>query len=219
MSDDRVRLIFDVRDEIADMDITGSLGPTSSWAYCRRALALLQNHSPDFNRPPPPPNLDGAAFRLRWTTKSAVEPNDVKGLPASEYTSYLYSTVQFHLGDLWGIVNENHFMSHFKQFQDYPFETAKNHRLWFVEYLLVLAFGKAFLNHPGQSTNAAPPGSEYAARAMSLMPDVAEMHDEGILAVEVLSLAALYFQSIDMRISAYQLVCGTFLVTQVLRGC
>lgn len=38
------------------------------------------------------------------------------------------------------------------------------------------------------------------------MPDVAEMQEEGLLAVEVLSLAALYFQAIDMRISAYQLV-------------
>lgn len=184
----------------------GSLGPTSSWAYCRRALALLQTHSPDSSRPPAPINLDGAAFRLEWEPRSTIQNSDVKNLPATEYTSYLYSTVQFHLGELWGIVDDTHFMRSFKRFQTSPLETAISHRLWFVEYLFILAFGKAFLNHPGQATHAAPPGSEYASRAMSLMPDVAYMQEEGLLAIEVLSLAALYFQSIDMRISAYQLV-------------
>ncbi|KAK4500752.1 hypothetical protein PRZ48_008942 [Zasmidium cellare] len=183
-----------------------SLGPTSSWAYCQRALALLQSHSPNPNRPPTATNMDGAAFRLRWNPSATIEPSDVKNLPAADYTQYLYSTVRFHLAELWGIIDDSQFMKRFNQFQTSCLETARNHRLWFVQYLFVLAFGKAFLNHPGQSTSGAPPGSEFASRAMALMPDVADMHEEGILAVEVLSLAALYFQAIDMRISAYQLI-------------
>lgn len=51
-----------------------------------------------------------------------------------------------------------------------------------------------------------PSGSAFASRAMALMPDIAELHDEGLLSIEVLSLAALCFRSIDMRVSAFQYV-------------
>lgn len=86
--------------------------------------------------------------------------------------------------------------------------TASANRLWFVQYLLIIAFGKAFLEHssPGVVPDQGPPGSNYAARAMSLMPDAAQMHDEALPAIEALALAALYFQAIDMRAVAYQYV-------------
>lgn len=124
------------------------------------------------DRPPTPLNLDGTPFRLARSLKPTVEIQDVQNLPSNDYATYLYNTVQYRLGDLLGIIDEGHFMAHLKLFKEDPYQTAKTHRLWFVEFLLVLAFGKAFLNHPGSSTASGPPGSEHAAHVMSLMPDV-----------------------------------------------
>lgn len=104
------------------------------------------------------------------------------------------------------MIHEKHFMEQFELFQSNPLDTACNNRLWFIQYLFVIAFGKAFLAQPGQGTLASPPGSEYAARAMALLPDVSQLHDASLLAIEVLTLVALYFQSIDQRVVAYSFV-------------
>lgn len=137
-----------------------------------------------------------------------IDQNDLRGLPASDYASYLYNTVKFHLAELSGLIHESSFLAHFDRFQSSPLDTACNNRLWFIQYLFVLAFGKAFLAQPGQTISGSPPGSEYAARAMALFPDVAQLHDADLLGIEVLTLVALYFQAIDQRTVAYQYVCA-----------
>ena len=76
-----------------------------------------------------------------------------------------------------------------------------------AQYLLVLAFGEAFLYRDAPAP--APAGSAFAARAMALLPDVPQFHDEGLLAIEVLALAAIYLHSIDMRVPAFQYVSLT----------
>lgn len=164
--------------------------------------------SPDGLYTQVPLNLDGTAFRLKWTAKPFIEPADLRDLPAADYTLYLYSSVKFHLGELFGMVDDLSFLELLQRFQTDQQGTASANRLWFVQYLLVIAFGKAFLGHTsaGARSLAGPPGSDYAARAMSLMPDAAQMHDEALPAIEALALAALYFQAIDMRAVAYQYV-------------
>lgn len=129
-------------------------------------------------------------------------------LPAADYALYLYSSVKFHLGELFGMVDDLTFSDLLHRFDTDQEGTASANHLWFVQYLLIIAFGKAFLEHssPGVVPDQGPPGSNYAARAMSLMPDAAQMHDEALPAVEALALAALYFQAIDMRAVAYQYV-------------
>lgn len=55
------------------------------------------------------------------------------------------------------------------EFYKDPPSKAASSRYWYAQYLLVLAFGKAFItskNSPG-----APPGHQYASRAMALLPD------------------------------------------------
>lgn len=192
----------------------GYLAPTSTWSFCRRTLALLEGHTPSPGDPyaKAPLNLDGTAFRLKWTAKSAIEPSDFVDLPAADYALYLYSSVKFHLGELFGMVDDVSFSELLHLFHRDQEGTATANRLWFVQYLLVIAFGKAFLEHSsaGAVADQGPPGSKYAARAMSLMPDAAQMHDEGLPAIEALTLGALYFQAIDMRVAAYQYVCSAY---------
>jgi hypothetical protein len=181
----------------------GFLGPTSTWSYCRRALALVEHYVPQTTSPPDPLNLDGAAFTLRWTTKSNVDQEDLANLPPLDYAQYMLSTVKFHLGELFQIVDETHFVHHLKMFYQNPLQTAQQYRLWFVEFLLVLAFGKAFLVQSGPSSFA-PPGSEHGTRALALIPNLQQLHEGHILSIEVLALAAIYCQSVDIRVAAFQ---------------
>ncbi|KAI1452453.1 hypothetical protein F4805DRAFT_447319 [Annulohypoxylon moriforme] len=180
------------------------LGPTSTWSFCRRALLLLEAHTPSSDGSTAPLNLDGTAFRLRWQSKSMVDDHDLKNLPAADYALYLYNTAKFHLAELFSIVDEPFFLAQFERFHKNPWETAQTQRLWFIEYLLFLAYGQAFLAS-GPWFNS-PPGSHLAARALSLLPDPAYMHEENVRSIEVLVLVALYLQSIDMRAAAYQYI-------------
>ncbi|KAI5920642.1 hypothetical protein F4810DRAFT_681999 [Camillea tinctor] len=188
-------------------DATGRprfLGPTSTWSFCRRALLLLEAHTPSSDGSTAPLNLDGTAFRMRWYPKSTVEDSDLKNLPAMDYALYLYNTAKFHLAELFSIVDEPFFLEQFEAFHKNPRETAQTHKLWFIEYLLFIAYGQVFLG--SGPWISAPPGSNLAARALSLLPDPAHMHEEQMLGIEVLALVALYLQSIDMRASAYQYI-------------
>ena len=187
----------------------GFLGPTSTWSYTRKALALIEQYAPQAGTPPDPINTDGVAFRLRWKPKADVEQSDLANLPPKAYVTYMLSTVQFHLGELSQLIDQSNFERHLDSFYRDALSTAQYQRLWFVEYLLILAFGKAFLYQAGPVS--VPAGCEYGMRALSLLPDPAQMHEEQMLSIEVLALAAVYTQSIDMRMVAFQYVSSYFL--------
>ena len=173
------------------------LGPTSTWSFCRRALSLLEGHSPSPGGLSAPLNTDGTAFRLHWEPKVAVDSSDLRGLPPKDYALHLFNTCRFHFGELFGIVDEARFLVLFESFHRDGLRVAQKERLWFCSYLLLMAFGKAFLassHHP------------FASRAMALLPDPAYMHDAGLPGIELLALVALYFQSIDMRSTSYQYI-------------
>lgn len=180
------------------------LGPTSTWAFTRRLTFLLEQYGPQHEVTLSPFSTDGAAFHLKWAAKPHVERSDLLGLPPKNYVEYMYSTAKFQLGDLFSMVDEESFLQKLRAFHVDPWNMIQQHRLWFVEYLLFLAFGKAFTGGPDGSN--APHGHEFASRAMSLLPGPYEMHQEELLAIEVLALVALYFQAIDMRIIAYQYI-------------
>ncbi|CAI7607219.1 unnamed protein product [Penicillium manginii] len=182
------------------------LGHTSTWSFCRRVFTLLEDAGYS-TAPRAPLNLDGAAFRLHWHSKAEVDSSDLLKLPPIDQALFLYNTVKFRLGEIFSVVDQPNFLRIFDEFHKNPLKTAQTERLWFVEYLMLLAFGKAFTSYMN-TTTVAPPGSELAVRALSLLPDVAFLQDErpALLAMEVLALIALYFQSIDMRSPAYQYI-------------
>ncbi|KAJ5761514.1 hypothetical protein N7533_003553 [Penicillium manginii] len=183
------------------------LGHTSTWSFCRRVFTLLEDAGLYSTAPRAPLNLDGAAFRLHWHSKAEVDSSDLLKLPPIDQALFLYNTVKFRLGEIFSVVDQPNFLRIFDEFHKNPLKTAQMERLWFVEYLMLLAFGKAFTSYMN-TTTVAPPGSELAVRALSLLPDVAFLQDErpALLAMEVLALIALYFQSIDMRSPAYQYI-------------
>ncbi|KAF5568274.1 heterokaryon incompatibility het-6 [Fusarium napiforme] len=191
------------------------MGPASSWAFCRRVLALVGKHLPEANNEPLPWHLDGVAFRLQWRPLMPDEPPDISNLPPSDYAYFLIQTARFYLGPLASLIDEAEFLQHFKELYQDASAKATSCKLWYAQYLLMIAFGKAFLG--GKSTDGSPPGYQYAARAMPLMPELAGIALDPVLSAQALTLAAIYFQSIDMRVAAYQHI-GQALRICVLSG-
>ncbi|ENH69533.1 hypothetical protein FOC1_g10011890 [Fusarium oxysporum f. sp. cubense race 1] len=191
------------------------MGPASSWAFCRRVLALVGKHLPEANNEPLPWHLDGVAFRLQWRPLMPDEPPDISNLPPSDYAYFLIQTARFYLGPLASLIDEAEFLQHFKELYQDASAKAASCKLWYAQYLLMIAFGKAFLG--GKSPDGSPPGYQYAARAMPLMPELAGIALDPVLSAQALTLAAIYFQSIDMRVAAYQHI-GQALRICVLSG-
>ena len=90
------------------------------------------------------------------------------------------------------------------EFYEEPSVKMKSSKSWYIKFLLILAFGKAFLERSGDKTS--PPGSNYFIQAMDLLPNTEAMYREPIMAIEILCMVSLYLQSVDMRRSAYSYV-------------
>ena len=76
--------------------------------------------------------------------------------------------------------------------------------LWYIHYLIMLAFGKAFIVRKKSGTK--PAGAEFFVHAMKMLPDITYLTRNPIDSVEVPCCAALYYQCIDYRTAAYNMV-------------
>ncbi|KAF7164537.1 hypothetical protein CNMCM5623_009034 [Aspergillus felis] len=191
------------------------MGPSSSWSFCRRVLALIGKHVPESSYLPDPWHLDGVAFKLHWTSLRSDEVPDTTNLPPLDYALFLFNTVKFYFGHLFYIIDEPSYLQHLQELYRDPATKATSSRLWYAQYLLILAFGKAFVVQ--SSSQEGPSGSQYASRAMALLPDLSGIYCEPLDSIRALTLAALYFQSIDMRVAAFQHI-GQALRVCVVQG-
>ncbi|KAL1641015.1 hypothetical protein SLS58_006457 [Diplodia intermedia] len=117
-----------------------------------------------------------------------------------DYALFLFNTAKFYLGSILYIIDEADFLRRIHEFYDDPVGKAVSSRSWYAQFLLILAFGKASISN--ESSRDGPPGYQYAAQAMSLMPDLAGLAPDPIQAVQALALGAVYLQSVDMRVGA-----------------
>ncbi|GKZ28926.1 hypothetical protein AbraIFM66950_001884 [Aspergillus brasiliensis] len=167
------------------------LAPTSTWSFTARLKLMIAEKLQIVSHCSGPDLFDGDLYPLHWTPLSVNEHPDVSNLPSMDYALYLFNTVKFHLGHNFRLIDEANFIHHTQQF--YRGDAAKeasNNRLWFVQFLLVLAFGHSFLLPVGYRSNGdnkEPPGAKYFVRAMSLMPDPTTLTRSGFVAIEVLA--------------------------------
>ncbi|KAB8263078.1 hypothetical protein BDV32DRAFT_136151 [Aspergillus pseudonomiae] len=177
------------------------LAPSSMWSFTTR-LTIMMTEKLQLRNTHPSPTSEKESYPIRWEACSAGELPDISGLPSLDHALYLSETVRFHLGQSYRLYNEDEFIHNVREF--YYGDAAKmatEHRLWFIQFLLVLAFGTAFLHRSKRAKE--PPGSKFFTRAMSLMPDHAPLWKGSLLAIEVLAMAGLYLYSIDQRESAH----------------
>ncbi|KAF7563413.1 hypothetical protein G7046_g724 [Stylonectria norvegica] len=191
------------------------MGPSSSWSFCRRVLALIGKRVPESNCAPDPYHLDGVAFKMQWKPLGRDEAPDISNLPPLDYALFLFNTVKFYFGVIFHLIDEPSYLHDLHELYRDTATKASQSRLWYAQYLLILAFGKAIVNNSGPRDT--PSGYQYAVRAMSLMPDLSGMDVDNHQSIQALTLAALYLQSIDMRVAAFQHI-GQALRTCTIEG-
>ncbi|KAI7765513.1 hypothetical protein LZL87_007264 [Fusarium oxysporum] len=195
--------------------ITGHIlfmGTSSNWSFNKRVLTMT--HERVKGRPLSMHNLhfagtEGKVFDLRWdgTRKlTAQDVPDMSALPTKDFALYLINSVKFHCGWLYSLFDEDIFMERFRLFHENPAEYSRTEPLWFVHYLLILAFGKAFVVQSTKSRR--PPGGDFFVQAMKLIPDFNFFDCDIIEEMQVLCCAALYLHSVDHIQQAYRLVCS-----------
>lgn len=152
-----------------------------------------------------PFNTDGKACKMEWEPLRRDETPDVSDLPPRDLSLFFFHAAQYYLGVLNHLIDEEAYLAHLKEFYENPTEKASRSRLWYSQHLLLLAFGKAFVSR-NKNSRGQPAGHVYAVRAMGMLPIQAEMGPDPLLAVQVLILAAVYLQSVDLRVAAFQYV-------------
>lgn len=187
------------------------LGASSTWAFNLRVAALIRQY---LNDNPEDKyegfTLDGDVHKLAFNAPSNETSLDLTRLPALDYSIYLVSTVQFHLGGMLHLFDEEDFLESVRDFYSQGRDKVQANRLWYTQFLLVLALGKGFLNASYSRDHTS--SSDLFLRAISCLPDTNALHEDPVLAIEVLATIALYFYRLDMKDSAYcyvsELRCG-----------
>ncbi|GFF25162.1 LOW QUALITY PROTEIN: putative C6 transcription factor [Aspergillus udagawae] len=178
------------------------LGPTSTWSFSRRVLSTIQTRLNPTSTKPIPLAVDGDAYQIHWRQASSEEIPDISGLPPRDQAIYMLNTVHFHFGHPYQLFDEEDFARNLEEFYNNASAKVQESRLWYVQFLVVLAFGEALLAPVRRASNTAS-WTKYFSRAMSLLPDTTALWQDPLLAIEVLALIALYLHSVDMRDSAY----------------
>ncbi|KAF3386956.1 hypothetical protein F1880_001157 [Penicillium rolfsii] len=191
------------------------LAPSSAWSLTARLIVMmtekLEVHS---SKDPPQFYLDGDIYPLAWNRVTNQEPVDTSGLPSLNHALHLFQVVQFHLGQAYRFFEHDSFIARIRHFYNSPPDgMATEPRFWFVQFLMVLALGNAFLSRPRNQKD--PPGSKYFARAMLAMPNYTSTGKDSLLAIEALALVALYLYAIDHREAAHVHVCHAIRIAQL----
>lgn len=157
--------------------------------------------------PGSPPSYFGTdTYPLNWKSCPDDVVPDVSGLPSIDHAMFLFNAVKFHLGQHYRFFDDSTFLQNVQElYYGSAVEKAAACRLWFAQFLLVLAFGQAFVAKSKGLRE--PPGAKFFVRAMALIPDLSSLWKDSLLAIEVLALAGLYLYSTDHRESAHVYVC------------
>ncbi|KAI0153863.1 hypothetical protein BJ166DRAFT_594992 [Pestalotiopsis sp. NC0098] len=154
-------------------------------------------HTRRTGRPLPNEGLlfDEAVYDLKWNGNRLC-PSDqvfeISDLPTQDHAIFLINSVKFHCGRLFYLFDEDIFMQKFALFHEDPHGFAQQDTLWYVHYLLILAFGRVFLARTKKSQQ--PVGIEMFVQAMKLMPDFTCYNADPIEEIQVLCCLALWLQ-------------------------
>lgn len=180
------------------------LGTSSNWSFTRRVLSLTHEFIYQEALPTGALAFDGATYDLGWDGLRTPQRPDIPTVPTFDHAMYLINTVKFRCGQLYHLFDEAGFMGGLHDFYSRSKPNATS-SLWYIHFLLMLAFGKGFVQHKLQGNK--PPGAEFFVKALQLLPDISVLHQEPIESTEIMCCIALYLQALDCRSSAHNYVC------------
>lgn len=173
------------------------LGHSSTFSFSRQVLQMLRDHEV-FSQQHTPIHWDAESY-LNFDCALLPLP-DFADLPSLEVSLLNLHIVKFRTTPLYYLFNEITFTESLNQFYKNLAVGLQPSRTWYVQYLLVMALGKAFNPPRGNSRMS---GMDLFNRALQLLPDVTVLYREPLLAIEILCCIALYLYSIDHRSAGY----------------
>ncbi|KAJ5433668.1 uncharacterized protein N7458_012824 [Penicillium daleae] len=149
-----------------------------------------------------PGGLVGHWESVRGLVDGAKSPE----IPSLEESHHLLDQFLYYLGVSQHFFDPRSFSDSMVLFFQSP-ETREQQKrtTWFTEYLLVMAMAK--LMDVDQAASQ-PPGSDLFAEALGRIPPLQNLGEEGVIAVEILTLVATYLQWCDRKHDAYLYVCS-----------
>jgi hypothetical protein len=175
------------------------LGHSSTWSFSRQVLHMAHQSPHSHSSPKGSVHVEGQAYKINLQ-KPTVSDSDVAGLPSIDLSLYYLQTLKFRTCPLFYLFDEAHFTSHLHRFYETPATYAQDFQAWFVHYLILMAFAKAF-------TASSPPSNvtssfEMFSRALRLLPEITQLCEDPVGSTEILCCIALYLQSVDHRVAA-----------------
>lgn len=145
--------------------------------------------------------FDGSAYDLPWDGSRSLPDSNTPIIPSQDYAILLINVVKFHCAQLVHLFDEDEFNANLDAFYANEDDGVWKESLWYIHFLLIIAFGKAFVQHKFQSSR--PPGADFFIQALQLLPDTNRLCREPIMAIEILCCISLYMQALDFRNAAH----------------
>ncbi|KAH6656516.1 fungal-specific transcription factor domain-containing protein [Truncatella angustata] len=177
------------------------MGTSSNWSFSGRVLQITHEHVHQTPLPSSALLFDGLAYDLGWG--GPMDPTDLNTLaiPSPDYSIYLVNAVKFHCGQMYHLFDDEEFHQNLQQFYSEPENPARQSSLWYIHFLLILAFGKIFIMQ--KSTGKRPSGTEFFVKAMQILPPAYCFPSDPVGSTEILCCIALYLQCVDHRNAAH----------------
>ena len=156
--------------------------------------------------------FDCETYDLDLAVNQIPGPAVTPPLPTVDYAVHLVNSVKFHCAQLFHLYDEEDFMKELYAFYSQSEPRSPRSDLWYVHFLLIIAFGKAFSARATGSGNRSPPGAVFFTKAVSLLSTLGIISREPVEATEVLCSISLYLHCIDHRHSAYNYVGTSLLI-------
>lgn len=123
------------------------------------------------NRLPPQSLLfQSSTYAIDWNGLGDNVAIDCTSPFAADHALFLINVVKFHCSHLFHVFDKRLFMVQFDLFHEHANGNHKPPILWYIHYLLVLAFGKASIIRIGKDRR--PPGADLFIRAMEMLRDI-----------------------------------------------
>lgn len=182
------------------------LGTSSNWSFTRRVLVLAHQHVHIEALPTESLIFEGTAYDLGWDGWRTDPMTENPIIPSLDHALYLINTVNFRCGQLYHLLDESEFLRSLYNFYS-DGARAKTKSLWYIHFLLILAFGKTFVERPSQGRK--PPGLKYFIKALQLLPEQHQLYSSPPAATEILCCIAIFYQALDCRSPAHNYVSHT----------
>lgn len=140
------------------------------------------------------------AYCLLSPDKHPAENNAIEW-PDEDRAQSLLETFLNYLGTVQHLIDPREFSDKMAAIYEAGASQRIVSTLWHVEFLLVMAIGE-LLQGLGQHDGPLP-GAQYFQEALSRLPGITALRSAGVLAIEVLCLAAFYLQCADCKEDAY----------------